>query len=296
MSLIDDIKYKLSSHHAVTRIIAINVAVYLVFALAYVLFWLFQATPLIAGAEQYFFLYAKFSNFIKQPWGIITYMFFHAGFFHLLFNMLWLYWLGMLLHEYLGNTRVYQAYFIGGLFGGVLYILAYNIFPVFSANLDSSYALGASAGVLAVVVATATLLPRHTILLFGIIPIQLRYIALVSVLIDLVNIPTDNPGGRIAHLGGALSGFLFIKYLYTNNTFTNSIHQVSESIKKIFKVKSKSNLKVHHKAAKGNVTPQATFNKPNQADVDAILDKISKSGYESLSKKEKEILFKASED
>ncbi|MES2725631.1 MAG: rhomboid family intramembrane serine protease [Bacteroidota bacterium] len=296
MSLMDDIKYKLNSHHAVTRIIAINVAVYLVFALAYVLFWLFQATPLIAGAEQYFFLYAKLSNFIKQPWGIVTYMFFHAGFLHLLFNMLWLYWFGMLLHEYLGNTRVYQAYFIGGLFGGLLYILAYNVFPVFNANLDGSYALGASAGVLAVVVATATLLPRHTILLFGIIPLQLRYIALVSVLIDLVNIPTDNPGGRIAHLGGALSGFLFIKYLYTNNTFTNGMHQVSESIKKIFKTKAKSNLKVHHKAAKGNVTPQAPFNKPNQADVDAILDKISKSGYESLSKKEKEILFKASED
>ncbi len=296
MSLMDDIKYKLNSHDAVTRIIAINVAVYLVFALAYMLFWLFQATPLIAGAEQYFFLYAKFSNFIRQPWGIITYMFFHAGIFHLLFNMLWLYWFGTLLHEYLGNTRVYQTYFVGGLFGGILYILAYNIFPVFSASLDSSYALGASAGVLAVVVATATLLPRHTILLFGIIPLQLRYVALISVLIDLVNIPTDNPGGRIAHLGGALSGFLFIKYLYTNNTLTNNIHQVSEGIKKMFKTKPKSNLKVHHKATKSNVNTQSNFGKPNQADIDAILDKISKSGYESLSKKEKEILFKASED
>lgn len=296
MSLIDDIKYKLNSHDAVTRIIAINVAVYLVFAVAYLLFWLFQATPLIAGAEQYFFLYAKLSNFIKQPWGIITYMFFHAGFFHLLFNMLWLYWFGMLLHEYLGNTRVYQAYFMGGLFGGILYMLAYNIFPVFRAHLDSSYALGASAGVLAVVVATATLLPRHTILLFGIIPVQLRYIALISVLIDLVNIPIDNPGGHIAHLGGALSGFLFIKYLYTNNTLTNGIHRVSENIKRIFKTRPKSTLKVHHKATKGAAASQANYNKPNQADIDAILDKISKSGYESLSKKEKEILFKASED
>ena len=106
MSLLDDLKYKLTQKNAVVRIIALNVLVYLVFALAHVLFWLFQANDILSLVEKKFVLYANLNNFIMQPWGIITYMFFHDGFFHILFNMLWLYWLGMLLHEYLGNTRV----------------------------------------------------------------------------------------------------------------------------------------------------------------------------------------------
>lgn len=293
MSLLDDVKYKLTQKNAVVRIIALNVLVYLVFALAHVLFWLFQANDILSSIEKNFVLYANLSNFILQPWGIITYMFFHDGFFHILFNMLWLYWLGMLLHEYLGNIRVYQIYFVGGIFGGLLYMFSYNIFPVFSEYLADSYALGASAGVLAIVAAVATLLPNYTVMLFGIFPVQLRYIALVSVLIDLLNIPSDNAGGRIAHVGGALSGFLFIKYLYTNNGLTNAIHSVSTFFKGFFK--QKPLMKVHHKADKKvNFITKAT--KPNQTDIDAILDKISKSGYESLSPKEKELLFKASKE
>lgn len=293
MSLLDDLKYKLTQKNAVVRIIALNVLVYLVFGLAHVLFWLFQANDILSLVEKKFVLYANLSNFMMQPWGILTYMFFHDGFFHILFNMLWLYWLGMLLHEYLGNTRVYQIYFVGGIFGGFLYMFSYNIFPVFSSNLNDSYALGASAGVLAIVAAAATLLPNYTVMLFGVFPIQLRYIALVSVLIDLLNIPSNNAGGRIAHVGGALAGFLFIKYLYTNNDLTNVIHSVSTFFKGFFK--QKPTMKVHHKAD-SKVNFSAKANKPNQADIDAILDKISKSGYESLSSKEKELLFKASKE
>ncbi len=146
---------------------------------------------------------------------------------------------------------------------------------------------------LAIVAAAATLLPTYTVMLFGVFPVQLRYIALVSVLIDLLNIPSSNAGGRIAHIGGALSGFLFIKYLYTNNSFTNFIHSISTFFKGFFK--QKPVMKVHHKSdTKVNFTNKTA--KPNQADIDAILDKISKSGYESLSPKEKELLFKASKE
>ncbi len=112
MSLLDDFKNKLAQNNAVVRIITLNVIVYLVFELAHVFFWLFKANDIISSVERLFVLYAGLINFIHQPWGIITYMFFHDGFFHILFNMLWLYWLGMLLHEYLGNTRVYQIYFV----------------------------------------------------------------------------------------------------------------------------------------------------------------------------------------
>jgi hypothetical protein len=132
-------------------------------------------------------------------------------------------------------------------------------------------------------------------MLFGVFAVQLRYIAIFSVLIDLLNIPSSNAGGRIAHLGGALAGYLFIKYLYTNNAFTNAIHSASSFFGSLFKPKSK--LTIHHKAESKNRPITANnINKPNQADIDAILDKISKSGYESLSKAEKELLFKASKD
>jgi len=294
MALIDDLKFKLAQNNAVIKLIALNTIVYLVFALAHVFFWLFQANDVISAVEKLFVLYASPSNFISQPWGIITYMFLHSGFFHVLFNMLWLYWLGMLLHEYLGNIRVYQVYFLGGIFGGLLYMFAYNVFPVFSFDLNTSFALGASAGVLAIVAATATLLPNYTVMLFGVFSVQLRYIAIFSVLIDLLNIPSSNAGGRIAHLGGALAGFLFIKYLYTNNTFTNAIHSVSSFFKNIFK--QKPTLTVHHKSDFRIKQQPENTSKPNQADVDAILEKISKSGYESLTAKEKELLFRASKD
>jgi hypothetical protein len=200
----------------------------------------------------------------------------------------------MLLHEYLGNIRVYQVYFLGGIFGGLLYMFAYNVFPVFSSDLNTSFALGASAGVLAIVAATATLLPTYTVMLFGVFSVQLRYIAIFSVLVDLLNIPSSNAGGRIAHLGGALAGFLFIKYLYTNNTLTNAIHSVSSFFKNIFK--QKPTLTVHHKSDFRIKQQPENTSKPNQADVDAILEKISKSGYESLTAKEKELLFRASKD
>ncbi len=294
MSLIDDLKFKLAQNNAVIKLIALNTIVYLVFALAHVFFWLFQANDVISAVEKLFVLYASPSNFITQPWGIITYMFLHSGFFHVLFNMLWLYWLGLLLHEYLGNIRVYQVYFLGGIFGGLLYMFAYNVFPVFSSDLNTSFALGASAGVLAIVAAAATLLPTYTVMLFGVFSVQLRYIAIFSVLVDLLNIPSSNAGGRIAHLGGALAGFLFIKYLYTNNTFTNFIHSVSSFFKNIFK--QKPTLTVHHKSDFRIKQQPVNTSKPNQADVDAILEKISKSGYESLTAKEKELLFRASKD
>ena len=294
MSFFDDLKYKLAQNNAVVKLIALNVAVYLVFAIAHLLFWLFQATDILDSVQKLFVLYASPANFITHPWGLVTYMFLHSGFFHILFNMLWMYWLGMLLHEYLGNVRVYQIYFLGGIGGGLLYLLFYNVFPVFKDSLPDSYALGASAGVLAMVTAAATLLPQYTVMLFGVFAVQLRYIAIFSVLIDLLNIPSSNAGGRIAHLGGALAGYLFIKYLYTNNAFTNAIHSVSSFFGNIFKPKSK--LTIHYKADSKPKASAPKSHKPNQADVDAILDKISRSGYSSLTQSEKDILAKASQE
>jgi membrane associated rhomboid family serine protease len=288
MNILEEVKYKFSYGNAIIRIIIINVLVFLAFALAHLVEFLFQLN-FSQQLTSWFSLPASFSKLFYQPWSIISYMFLHSGPFHLLFNMLWLYWIGQLLQQYLGNSKTYQAYFLGGIFGGLVYMTAYNVFPVFSNQVEVGLAMGASAGVLSVVVAAAALLPNYSIHLFLLGSIRLKYIALITVLIDLISIPQGNAGGHLAHLGGALFGLIFIKLIYSKSNASNVLDSIFEFIGNGFRRQSK--LKIHHK---GNSKPSTSDSgKPSQADVDAILDKIIKGGYESLSKKEKEILFKA---
>lgn len=278
MNLFDNIRYNyLQSTHAVTRIITINVAVFVVISLLQLVAYLLQVNFGVDTIQSYLTLPASFTAFMYKPWSIVTYMFLHSGPLHLLFNMLWLYWMGNILHEYLGNKHVYTAYFFGGIVGGFIFMLAYNIFPAFELVRYQAFAVGASAGVLSIVVAVATLLPNYQIQLMFIGFVKLKWMALVLLLLDLISIAQNNPGGHIAHLGGALFGFLYIKQIY-NTTFIDKLVNV-------FKPKSK--LKIHHKASSKNT-------QPNEQEIDKILDKISKSGYDSLTKTEREILYKAS--
>jgi membrane associated rhomboid family serine protease len=263
----------------------------LAFALIGLVLFLFNLNNWQTSALKLLMLPASVTNFVMQPWSLVTYMFLHEGFFHLLFNMLWLYWLGNLFQQYLGNSKSYQAYILGGFFGGIIYMLSFNLFPAFSNQVQFSYALGASAGVLSIVIATATLLPNYQVYLLILGPVKLKYIALVSVLLDLISIPNGNAGGHIAHIGGAVFGYFFIKLIYSNNLFSNQMDRFFESFGKVFK--SKPPVKVYHK---GNNAKPESFVKQNQQQIDQILDKISKNGYESLSQREKEILFKASKD
>jgi membrane associated rhomboid family serine protease len=290
MTILDEIKLRFQQNNAITRIIFLNVFVFLFFSILSVLGFLFNQS-FFSGIIDYFVLPSNLSKLMFQPWSILSYMFLHDGFMHILFNMLWLYWVGSLLQEYLGNTKTYEAYFLGGISGGILYLLAYNFLPAFAANVSYSFALGASAGVLAVVCAAATLLPDYNfkLLFFG--NVKLKYIALISVLLDLISIPQGNAGGHIAHLGGALFGYLFIKLIYANNNFSHKLDAFFDSILNLFN--SKPKIKIQHKTTFMKTAINA---RPSQVDVDVILDKISKSGYESLSQAEKETLFKASKD
>jgi membrane associated rhomboid family serine protease len=290
MTILDEIKLRFQQNNAITRIIFLNVFVFLFFSILSVLGFLFNQS-FFSGIINYFVLPSNLSKLMFQPWSILSYMFLHDGFMHILFNMLWLYWVGSLLQEYLGNTKTYEAYFLGGISGGILYLLAYNFLPAFAANVSYSFALGASAGVLAVVCAAATLLPDYNfkLLFFG--NVKLKYIALISVLLDLISIPQGNAGGHIAHLGGALFGYLFIKLIYANNNFSHKLDAFFDSILNLFN--SKPKIKIQHKTTFMKTAINA---RPSQVDVDVILDKISKSGYESLSQAEKETLFKASKD
>ncbi len=291
MESFEDLKFKLKQGNAIVQIVLLNLAVFLFFAILGVFFFLFQQPNLQANLLKYLMLPAAFSNFIMQPWSIISYMFLHEGFFHLLFNMLWLYWFGSLFQQYLGNSKTYQAYFLGGIFGGIVYILAFNFFPAFSNQVPFSYALGASAGVLSLVVATATLLPDYQVFLFIFGAVRLKYIALVSVFLDLISIPNGNAGGHIAHLGGAAFGFFFIKLIYSQSALATAIDQFFNTIAGWFEPSSK--VKIKYKNTGFKTEPS---NKPSQIEIDSILDKIAKNGYESLNKKEKEILFKASKE
>jgi hypothetical protein len=179
--------------------------------------------------------------------------------------MLWLYWLGNLFQQYLGNVKTFQAYVLGGIFGGLIYMLAYNIFPAFTNQVPLSFALGASAGVLSIVVASATLLPEYSIQLLIIGQVRLKYIALFSVILDLISIPNGNAGGHIAHVGGAAFGYLFIKLIYSQSAIPNFLDKVFGGVGNWFK--PSSTLKVRHKS-KGT----ANFNntKPNQQEIDFI--------------------------
>jgi len=212
-------------------------------------------------------------------------MFMHDGIFHIAFNMLWLYLLGQIFEDYLGNKRIAGLYLLGGFSGALFYILAYNIFPVFAPVLPVSTAVGASASVMAIIVATATLVPNYTIPLIFIGPVKLKWLVLVYVVVDFLSIAGPNSGGEIAHMGGALMGFVYIKRLQKGNDWVEVIGQLFSRRPGLSKLKV---------ATRNN--EKKSQSRPRQEDVDHILDKISTTGYESLSKEEKEILFRASKN
>ena len=285
MDIFEDIKSIFSKSNAVNKIILVNVGVFIFISLMNVLLVLMKEnSQLVSLTLNSLMLPSSFKIFIFQPWSILTYMFLHDGIIHILFNMLWFFWLGNIFEEYLGNKKLYQAFFGGGIFGGLFFMICYNLFPFFTEHVSSTYALGASAGVLSIVVATATLLPEYPIqlVLFG--TVRLKYIALISVGVDLISITGSNSGGHLAHIGGAIFGFIYIKYIYGKV-------KLPFWVENIFIGKSK--LKVHYTSKeKGRLQNEES----SQDIIDMILDKISKSGYDSLSKKEKEILFKASKE
>ena len=279
---------------ALNRLILVNIAVFALLKFFHTLLFLFNGDQRIY--ETIFLnlsVPASLSSLAMKPWTIFSYMFVHESFFHLLFNMLWLYWFGQIFTEYLGEKKLVAVYILGGLFGALVFVLAFNIFPVFGNSSSGAYAIGASAGILAVVVATATLLPEFKISLMFLGPVSLKVIAIVSILLDILSISDGNAGGHFAHLGGALSGYIFIRQLKKGNDFTGWFIKISEKIKNFFT--GKSTMKVVFKKRKSDEEFNSEKRNKEQL-VDSILDKIAKSGYDSLTKEEKDFLFNVSKD
>mgnify|MGYP003653331246 CR=1 FL=1 len=291
---IEDVKRQYKSGSVLIKLIFINVAMFLLVHLVGLLLWLFG----IAGGSElmvyWLALPAEVGNLITKPWSLVSYMFLHESLMHILMNMLVLYFGGQIFMQFLNQKKLVGVYVLGGLAGGLLYIISFNLFPVFENVLQGSLALGASASVMAVLVAVATHVPNFVVRLVFLGNVKLKYIALVYVVLDVISIRQGNSGGHIAHIGGALLGFLFAKQLQTGKDMTVFVSQLLAYFKGMFSTKSK--MKVVYKNP-GKTKTDYDFNaqkKANQQKIDAILDKIAKSGYDSLTGEEKAILFDAS--
>ncbi len=295
--IITDLKEKFSRGNIVTRLIFINAAVFIAVTLINIFLKLFNRSAF--DIFELLALPASFSRFILQPWSIITYMFMHADLLHILFNMLWLFWFGQLFLYTFSAKHLRGLYLLGGICGGVLYMASYNIFPYFEPMIMGSTMVGASASVLAIVIATAYREPNYPIrlLLFG--TIRLKYLALIVVLTDLLFLTSNNAGGHIAHIGGALAGLWFAASLKRGTDITAWINKPVDAIIGLFSRKPGSKRKPKMKVQYGNAERQKDYNynaqkKVKAEEIDRILDKLKKSGYESLTTEEKKSLFDAS--
>ncbi len=235
------------------------------------------------GWYEWFALSSNWNDLLRHPWTIVTYMFLHDGFWHIVFNMLMLYFGGIMCCRYLNPRRFGWIYFVSGLVGALLYLLVYNLFPI--GRTSTSMLVGASAAVLGVFIAVAVYVPNQEVGLWLIrtFNVKIKYLAIAFVVIDLLSIPANNAGGHIAHLGGALTGWLYVVALRAD-------------IGKFLKSKPfKSTIVHHHQSSGRRPVSDEEYNRRRAADqkrIDEILDKISRSGYENLTKEEKEILFK----
>ena len=292
-TIITDLKETFRKGSIYIQLIFINVAVFVVIALTDIVLQLFNLTT--GRAFEWLELPASFTRFIVQPWSLFTYMFMHAGLLHILFNMLWLYWFGSLFLQVFSAKHLRGLYVLGGVCGGLLYMLAYNIFPYFRPMTEYSFMVGASASVLALVAAAAYREPNYPIRLLLLGTMKLKYLALIVIGMDLLFITSSNAGGHIAHLGGALSGLWFAAGLNKGYDLTAWINRALDGLSSLFAFKPrKPKMKVHYGSNRQKDYDYNARKKEQNEEIDRILDKLKKSGYESLTAEEKKSLFDAS--
>ncbi len=290
MSIIDEIKQSFRKGNTLHKLIYLNLGLFLIVQIVRIVLFLSNSYDRFGGFLDYLAIPSNLEVLARRPWTPITYMFLHVDFLHILMNLLWLYWFGTIFIQELGLKKLLSTYILGGLAGGLLYVLFYNVFPVFEPARDSSIALGASASVMAVVVATATYQPERRMHLVFIGPVKIVYIALVMFILTSMVDFSVNTGGKIAHIGGALMGFSFARYYKRGKDISKGFDRMMDSVATWFKP-GKEKLRVSYKRSSDDIE----YNKQKaeeQKEIDEILDKISKAGYDSLSAREKELLFK----
>ena len=280
-----NLKYQFAKLSIVEKLIAINVVVFLLNAILVNLFRFSYGL-----GERWMELPSDFLSFIKQPWSIITYSFFHSGIGHIFWNMLVLYFFGRTFLNLFGGKRFLSVYFLGIIAGGLLFMIGYNVVPALVGI--NSVLVGASAGVTAVLIFVCAYLPNQTVRLF-IIDLKLWHIGVIVVLMDLFRLSTgQNVGGMLAHLGGAALGYFYATQLTKGKDIGAGFEKLIDSIVNIFKRDKKAKMKTVYKSSNPKKSTVDKQKEGKQRKIDAILDKISKSGYDTLTKTEKEFLFK----
>ena len=276
MTIIHKLINEFKNANILYKLIYLNVGIFLFYNILSVISSLFILD--VGPSLEKLILPSNTSTLIKQPWSIISYMFFHKTFIHLLFNMIWLHFSGKLFLDYFNEKQFFSTYILGGICGGILFVLSFNYLPAFEIANQNAKAMGASASVLAIMFAISTHIPNYRIQIPFIGMIKIKYLALSLIILDVISIPKGNAGGHIAHIGGALFGYIYAKQLNKGIDISKNLYQLINivSLKNIFKKQNKT--------------------KKNQTKIDTILEKISKSGYSSLNKQEKEILFNASKE
>ncbi len=294
--IIEDIKQKIKSGNVITRLIIVNVAVFLIISISKILFFFVGGSVSTLLVEDFYnnivSLPISIEGFIYRPWTLITYMFVHFDLMHIFWNMVTLFWFGQILTNFTDSRKIIPLYMMGGIAGGLITML-FNLLPFFHGFIGT-HLLGASAGVTAIIIAAATLVPHYRINMLFIGEVKLIYVALFVLFIDVLSVASyNNVGGNLAHLGGALMGYVFIQQFKRGTDLSKGINSFFERIQSMFRSTPRSKMKVAYKRSVSDEEYNYQRN-VNQQQIDAILDKISKAGYESLSKQEKEILFKAS--
>lgn len=275
-AIVKTLWFKFKHSNYLEKLLYINILIFVLVSLSrLIIFLLHLKNQGLYYLLNYLMLPANIDHLLHKPWTIITYMFTHESFIHILFNMLWFYWFGKIFIEFLTSKQLLSTYIMGGIVGGLFYIFAFNIFPVFEMLADSSYALGASAAVIAVVVAISFYVPDYKVnlLFFGLV--KVKYIAIATIIIDFLSIASENSGGHIAHLGGALYGIGYAWLLRKPKIKINFRKTVKKDTRRM------TDYEYNYQKKK------------EQEEIDRILDKIARQGYDSLTKKEKETLFKA---
>ncbi|MEO9513778.1 MAG: rhomboid family intramembrane serine protease [Flavobacteriaceae bacterium] len=282
------LQYNFAKLNIAERLIVLNVLVFILDGLSVAL--------LGKSVVAWFQLPKDFIEFFGQPWSIVTYSFFHAGLGHIFWNMIMLYFAGRMFLNLFDVQRFINVYFLGVILGGVVFLLSYNIFPTLLET--NTVLIGASAGVTAVLIFICAYIPNQEvrIIFFN---VKLWYVGAFFVLVDLIQIPAGgNVGGRLAHLGGALLGYVYARQLLNGNDIGTGFKKFRDTIAQLFKPREKKGpLKTVYKKNTSKKKNTSHYDKEaNQRKIDAILDKISKSGYESLSKAEKDFLFKTGKE
>jgi membrane associated rhomboid family serine protease len=287
MNFQDQLRYRLQQLNEAEKLILINVICFVLPLFLKTLFYLFNIPSNVMIG--WFELSAEWSDLLFKPWTIFTYSFMHSGFFHLFWNMYLLYFASRLFLNLFSPRTFFNVYFLGVLLGGLTFMLSYSVFPAFQYAFPIM--VGASAGVMAVLIFMATYSPdlEVRIIFFN---VKLRYLGIAFVLLDVIQIPYGNAGGHLAHLGGAALGYLYVKRLDQGVDIGLPFENFTNRVLNLFKKQSKLKT-VHKRKASSNSKKKVTTQEVDQSKIDSILDKISKSGYDSLTQKEKDFLFQA---